>query len=161
MVQGSHATGQPPHVVIAAFDFSEEGERVLAEGFAIAERSPDTELYPAHVATPYGPMIRLALADSTVPVDAKRAEARLAGYIEERRRARSHPPNPERVHPRLRVGGPADEVALLAAELEADLVLVGTHVRHGVRQLFLGSVTEAVVRRCGCPVLVVRPKGHS
>ena len=160
MLQGSYATGQAPHVVIAAFDFSEAGRLVLEEGLAIAERTPDTELYPTHVATPYGPLLRLELAEGTETLDAQRAEARLASYIDELRRALKDAPGPERVHPRLRAGGAAEEILLLASELSADLVLVGTRARHGMRHLFLGSVSEAVVRRCGCPVLVVRPKGY-
>jgi universal stress protein A len=160
MVQGSRATRQPPHVVIAAFDFSEAGALVLQEGLAIVERSPDTELYPTHVATPYGPLLRLELPKGTETLDVQRAEARLTSYVEELRRSLTHPPSADRVHPRLRAGGPAEEIVLLASELSADLVLVGTHARHGMRHLFLGSVSEAVVRRCGCPVLVVRPKGY-
>jgi nucleotide-binding universal stress UspA family protein len=160
MVQGNLATGQPLHVVIAAFDFSEAGKLVLDEGLAIAERSPDTELHATHVATPYGPLLRLELPTGTETLDAQRAEARVTSYVEELRRSLAHPPGPERVHPRLRAGGPADEILLLASELSADLVLVGTHARHGMRHRFLGSVSEDVVRRCGCPVLVVRPKSY-
>jgi len=160
MVQGSHATGQAPHVAIAAFDFSQAGKLVLEEGLAIAERSPNTELYPTHVAIPYGPLLRLELPDGTETLDAHRAEARLTSHVEELRRSLAHPPSAERVHPRLRAGPPAEEIVLLASELGADLVLVGTRMRHGMRHLFLGSVSEAVVRRCCCPVLVVRPKGY-
>jgi nucleotide-binding universal stress UspA family protein len=160
MVQGSHATGQSPHVVIAAFDFSDAGNLVLEEGFALAVRAPDTELYPTHVAAPYGPLLRLELPGGTETLDAQRAEACVTSYVEERRQSLAHPPVPERVQPRLRAGGPADEIVLLASELGADLVLVGTRARHGMRHLFLGSVSEAVVRRCCCPVLVVRPKGY-
>src|SRR5262245_19752448 len=42
-----------------------------------------------------------------------------------------------------------------AAALPADLVVMGTHGRTGFEHLLLGSVTEKVLRRAGCPVLVV------
>ncbi len=41
-------------------------------------------------------------------------------------------------------------------ELAADLVVMGTHGRHGLSQLVLGSVAERVVSNSPCPVLTVR-----
>jgi nucleotide-binding universal stress UspA family protein len=45
-----------------------------------------------------------------------------------------------------------------AAQIEADLVVIGTHGRTGFERLMLGSVTEKVVRKARCPVLTV-PRG--
>jgi nucleotide-binding universal stress UspA family protein len=39
---------------------------------------------------------------------------------------------------------------------DADLIVMGTHGRHGLERLFLGSVAESVVRNSVCPVLTVR-----
>ncbi len=39
---------------------------------------------------------------------------------------------------------------------DIDLVVMGTHGRHGLDRLLLGSVAEQVVRRAPCPVLTVR-----
>lgn len=38
----------------------------------------------------------------------------------------------------------------------ADLIVLGTHGRHGVERLFLGSVAEGVARTAPVPVLLVR-----
>jgi hypothetical protein len=73
--------------------------------------------------------------------------------------ARSSRP-PKRIVSHLRLNAAAEEIAQLASDLEADLVVVGTHGRRGVRRLLIGSVAERVVRLAHCPVLVVRPKGH-
>jgi len=43
-----------------------------------------------------------------------------------------------------------------ATALGADLIVVGSHGRRGVRHLLLGSVAEAVVRHAPCSVLVAR-----
>ncbi|SPB15546.1 UspA domain-containing protein [Caballeronia novacaledonica] len=40
--------------------------------------------------------------------------------------------------------------------MPADLVVMGTHGRSGLRRLALGSVAEAFVRRSTCPVLLTR-----
>jgi nucleotide-binding universal stress UspA family protein len=54
--------------------------------------------------------------------------------------------------------GDAGEAIVEAAAAEhADLIVVGTHERGTVGRLFLGSVSDHVVRHAGCPVMVVRP----
>lgn len=57
-----------------------------------------------------------------------------------------------RVH---RHGQPIEEILRTSEEIEADLIVMGSHGRTGLRRLLLGSVTEAVVRRSVTPVLVV------
>jgi nucleotide-binding universal stress UspA family protein len=46
--------------------------------------------------------------------------------------------------------------AILKAETEHDLTVMGTHGRHGIDRILLGSVTEGVLRRSDKPHLVVR-----
>jgi nucleotide-binding universal stress UspA family protein len=46
-----------------------------------------------------------------------------------------------------------------AAELPADLIVIGTHGRSGFERFALGSVTEKILRRASCPVLTVPPGG--
>ena len=53
------------------------------------------------------------------------------------------------------VGDPAAELVDAARELEADLVVLGRRSR-SLRRVVLGSVSDAVVRRAPCDVLVVR-----
>lgn len=50
--------------------------------------------------------------------------------------------------------GPA--ILNYAADHDADIIVLGTHGRRGVRRLLLGSVAEEVVRQADCPVLTVR-----
>jgi universal stress protein E len=56
-----------------------------------------------------------------------------------------------------REGPAARQIAEAAAELSADLVVLGTHGRTGVAHMLLGSVAEAVLRLTDCSVLTVRP----
>jgi nucleotide-binding universal stress UspA family protein len=55
------------------------------------------------------------------------------------------------------IGGPAaDLIVAQAREYHADLIVMGTHGRRGLRRLALGSDAEQVVRMAPVPVLLVR-----
>ncbi len=55
------------------------------------------------------------------------------------------------------VGGPAAaEIVRQARKVGADLIVLGTHGRRGVKRLALGSDAENVVRNSRVPVLLVR-----
>lgn len=55
------------------------------------------------------------------------------------------------------VGGPAAEfIVAQAKEWPADLIVMGTHGRRGLRRLAMGSDAEAVVRQAPVPLLLVR-----
>ncbi|MCK5781446.1 MAG: universal stress protein [Flavobacteriales bacterium] len=56
----------------------------------------------------------------------------------------------------LPIGSPVDEVASVAEEFGADLLIVGTHARSGFSKFFLGSVEEQIVSQVKCEVLVVK-----
>jgi nucleotide-binding universal stress UspA family protein len=50
-------------------------------------------------------------------------------------------------------GYPADAVLKAARDLDADLIVMGTHGRTGLSHLVLGSVAEQVLRESQIPVL--------
>lgn len=54
-------------------------------------------------------------------------------------------------------GVPATQIVRHAVEMPADLLAMGTHGHGGFERLFLGSVTEKVIRSVRCPVLTVPP----
>lgn len=56
----------------------------------------------------------------------------------------------------LREGDPATEILAAAEEMNAAMIVMGTHGRTGLAHLFLGSVAEKVVRKSKVPVLTVR-----
>jgi nucleotide-binding universal stress UspA family protein len=64
-----------------------------------------------------------------------------------------------RVFGHLRIGHPAREIVQIASDLSADLIVVGTHGRTGMKKLLLGSVAQKVLTNASCPVLVVKPEG--
>ena len=65
-------------------------------------------------------------------------------------------PRSIKVFVHTRIGNAADAILEVAGEVRADMILVGTHSKRGVARLFLGSVSERVVREAHCPVIVIR-----
>jgi len=55
----------------------------------------------------------------------------------------------------------ADEIVREAKQWPADLIVLGTHGRRGLKRLAMGSDAEMVLRRAPVPVLVVRDKPES
>jgi nucleotide-binding universal stress UspA family protein len=58
-------------------------------------------------------------------------------------------------------GDSAGEIVRHAGELQADLIVMGTHGRGGFDRFTLGSVTEKVLRKAPCPVLTLPPGAAS
>jgi nucleotide-binding universal stress UspA family protein len=58
-----------------------------------------------------------------------------------------------------RIGSVADTILSVAAEVDAEVLLLGTRGRGGLKSLFLGSVSHAVLHLAERPVLVV-PSGE-
>ena len=56
----------------------------------------------------------------------------------------------------IRLGRPVEEIIILADEIDAELVVMGSRGLGRVRRLLLGSVSDGVVRHAHCPVMVVR-----
>jgi len=56
----------------------------------------------------------------------------------------------------LREGKAYKVILGVAEEQKADVIVVGSHGRTGLKRLLMGSVTERVVGHAPCPVLVVK-----
>lgn len=58
----------------------------------------------------------------------------------------------------LEAHNPAAEVVRLTDELEANLLVIGTHMRTGIQKMILGSFAEGAIHHAHCPVLTIGPK---
>ena len=56
----------------------------------------------------------------------------------------------------IKYGRPAVEILAAAARVKADLIVTGSHGRHGAEKFFLGSVSSKVVDHAACSVFVVK-----
>jgi len=57
-------------------------------------------------------------------------------------------------------GDPGHEVIRVAEELDAGLIVLGTHGYSGWKRFAIGSVAEFVTKYAPCAVLTIRPKGE-
>lgn len=55
------------------------------------------------------------------------------------------------------ISDPFEGILKIAEEKNVDMIVMGTHGRHGVDRMLFGSVAEKVVKHAGVPVLTVRP----
>jgi universal stress protein A len=58
----------------------------------------------------------------------------------------------------IKSGNALEAILDAAAERRADLIVLATHGRTGVKRLLIGNVAEKVVRHATCPVLIVKPR---
>jgi nucleotide-binding universal stress UspA family protein len=145
----------PKRPVLLATDFSAASERALDAAIEQA-RDRGAELVIAHV---YPPPAKSAIDDVFVPGLSAEIEAatcdqamrRLEPLLEKARRAGAS------ARALALEGRPARLVVESAGDLNAALVVIGTHARRGVRRVLLGSVAAEIVAGSPCPVLTVRP----
>lgn len=153
-----------PYRIVVGYDYSELADGALKAAFDLAAREALGEVHVVHVIAPIVDMLDVAsggaVAGASVDLSAAyealeaRIGERLALWQDQTKKTFSR----LAVHVRTEMASSA--VAQLASDVDAELVVVGTHGRRGLRHLLLGSVAEAVVRQAPCPVLVVRPKSE-
>ena len=55
-------------------------------------------------------------------------------------------------------GDPAKLIVQFAKKEAAELIVLGTHGRTGLKRVLMGSIAEAVIRHAPCPVLVMKQR---
>lgn len=140
--------------ILAAVDDSPAAAKGLREALRLA-KAGDARLHILHVVNEYAAFAAMEGAPSVDFVPLLREEGRRILAKAEAAAAR------QGVKPRMlmreMVGGSvADAIVREARKIGADLIVLGTHGRRGVRRLVLGSDAEQVVRAASAPVLLVR-----
>jgi nucleotide-binding universal stress UspA family protein len=136
--------------VLCPTDLSDVSARAFDYAVELA-RWYEARLTVLHV-VPTLPLILGATADPPPPPpdQASLRRADLARFVADHG-------GEDRVEVVLAKGDPVHEIVARAAETSTDLMVVGTHGRHGLPGWLLGSVTEELLRRAPCPLLVVPP----
>ncbi len=149
----------PRYVALLAVDSSPSAHEVVRRGADFARCIPGAELHLVHVVEdlppPVSPVPRpMGLGVSTAEILGS-ARQRLTDLSKEARTL-----FPGRIGAHLAAGSASKQILQVAIDLQADVILVGTHGRTGIKRMVLGSVAETVARKASCPVLVVREKDY-
>lgn len=138
------------HILLAA-DFSDHGEAVATRAKDLSERY-QAKLSIVHV------MDNLLITDaaygSTIPFDLD-LTAELMASAKKRLVNLADKLNIAEDCRWMETGSPTLEIIRVAEENEADLIVVGSHGRHGFA-LLLGSTANGVLHHAKCDVLAVR-----
>lgn len=150
--------------VVAGIDFDVEGERALDAALHLVAQRRDAQLHVVYVDPSLGAMAEGVRLDAGgLQARANEALARVRELCRKRMAGLAIADDAivdGRVIAHYRTGAPADQIVQLAVEVDADLVVVGTHGRRGVKRLVMGSIAAGVLQRARCAVYVVRRKDH-
>ncbi len=147
-----------PKKILVPVDFSELSPAVIQTAVEIGEIR-NAEVDVLHVAKEpnfssiYGDgyVLSTSLPDKLWEITRTRIENQLEGMV-------------RKISTRVKVkttllwGKPAKEIVKEAESGKFDLIVMATHGREGMNRIFIGSVTEEVIRRAPCPVFVIRTK---
>ncbi len=139
-------------VIVAALDGSAATEQVIVTTTRMA-RALDADVHLVHV-------VDIGASGSGGAASAMEAMREGQTLLEDTK-ARLSGELASRIIVHLAFDTPSRYVIQLARDLGADLIVVGTHRKGVLDRLFLGSVSEAVVRGAPCPTLVARAKEHA
>ncbi len=145
-------------IIVCATDFSDPSKAALDAALSVARGLAAAGL-------------RLLYVDETTAHIAATSDARFAlelERIQDEARAKLEALAKERaaasglaVTPVFRPGSAGHEIVRYAREALADLLVVGSHGRTGLRRILVGSIAENVLRHAPCDVLVVRAEAHA
>lgn len=144
----------PPKVVLAATDFSDVSRKAVKEGLKIAQQS-DAEFHLLHIIdskdvpedliskVPDGSTLRQEINEEAT----RRLNEFVASLAVDRKQIQSH----------LSWGTPWQEIQRISRHQAADLIVIGTVGRSGIKGLLLGSTAERVLDTCDCSILTIKP----
>lgn len=134
--------------ILIAHDGSKSSDKAFKKGLELAERFHSSvtviSVIPALYLTELMEMDRLRILESLTE-ETKKLMAKL-----------SSKQKGLQIKTVIRQGNAADEIIKTARKLKAEVIITGSHGRHGAGKFFLGSVSSRVVDYAPCSVLVVR-----
>ena len=135
--------------IMLAVDLTEESFKVAQRANQLV-KAFDAELHIVHVIEP------LSLAyGGDVPMDLSTVQEQIQDQAASHLREFANSLNVPEARQHLIFGRPESEIHRTAEEAGADVIIVGSHGRHGLA-LLLGSTANGVLHGARCDVLAVR-----
>lgn len=135
--------------ILMAHDGSKSSEKALKKTFEIAEKFGSSvtviSVVPELYLTELREVDRIRILE-TLTEEAKKTmeniKTKTAGF--------------KPVRTIIKQGNPAEEILETAKKIKADLIVTGSHGRHGAQKFLLGSVSSKIVDHAPCAVLIVK-----
>lgn len=143
---------QTRHLLVPT-DFSEASEAGVATAARLLKQLGGSATLVHVLALPFLHTGEGTLAQER-PEDAE-LEAAVHAHLD-RIRATAFDENDEVKTALVRSDSPSQAIVRLAGELDASMIVMSSQGRSGIERFLLGSVTERVIRRAGCPVWIAR-----
>ncbi|MBK5255683.1 MAG: universal stress protein [Vicinamibacteria bacterium] len=141
----------PPRNILVPIDFSESSEKAASAAAALSLKTGATvHLLHTYVIPVESVGLALAVSQQYIVQFVKDSKEQLLALSA--RHCAGVPLGPVLVES----GDPREVIIEKAKELNAELIVMGTHGRRGLSRALMGSVAESVVRTAYCSVLVVR-----
>ena len=140
------------HNILVALECGKDAQHVLAKASALAEQNPSAKIHLVHV------VLDLIVADWAgspgqipPPLDQEALAQSGADYLRPFIESAGLEPN----NLIMCFGPPAQQILKQADNLDADLIVAGSHSRHGL-EVLLGSTAHKILNLAECDVLLVR-----
>jgi len=135
--------------ILVAIDLSEDSAPVVQRGRALAD-SNKAELHLIHVIEP------LSFAyGGDIPMDFSGIQEEIHQQATQQLHRFAESNNIDAQHQHIVLGKPEVEIHAKSEELGTDLIVVGSHGRHGLA-LLMGSTANGVMHGARCDVLAIR-----
>ncbi len=135
--------------ILVAHDGSKSSDKALKKALAIAESFNGAvtvlSVVPELYLTELMEMDRVRIVDSLTDETKRMME-----------KIKSRPMKIKSLKTLIKQGDPAEEILATAEKMKADVIVTGSHGRHGAQKFLLGSVSSKVVDHAECDVLVVK-----
>ena len=137
----------PRKSVVVPIDFSDDSFAAAELALAMVEQG--SNLHVIHV------MPHLSPEEPGIIWDSIDNESRIQ-HAKQAMRERLSDAKFESIEAAAAFGDPGREIAQYAERTKADLIVLPSHGRTGLKRILLGSVAERVIALAHCPVLVLR-----
>ncbi|AQQ70813.1 Universal stress protein G [Limihaloglobus sulfuriphilus] len=138
--------------ILFCTDFSENSDFAFDYALYAARSCADSELFVLHVVPESQSQFWKTYIYEIENVDDK-ARADIDARIKESYLVKV--PEGMKIDIEFRIGKENEEILDFAKEIGADLIVIGRHNSSVFESAFFGNITEKIVRKAHCPILVV------
>jgi universal stress protein E len=161
IVKAEHV--HPPRSILLATDFSSVSTKALCQALSLAEAA-QAELHVLHVVD----ALQLPTPQTLTNASSQIMQQELSqlqnainydAQLNMKNFLKLLPTTQVKVQSHIAWGTPWHEIARLAQEIRADMLVIGTIGRTGLPGLLLGNTAEKLLDACPCSILAVKPDG--